>query len=352
MHVLAYATVTQPVPPDFSPTIDDLVEVARGAGKTDAQPRTIRYWRSLDLVSPPTRHGRGYRYPLPALAEVDGLARWGRRDTSSELLTFARYIEAGTVDTAAALDVCAAAFERFRHGADEADALGRHGPAAVRAEAEKAAKARGRRALFPRRVRMSGDERIAVFSYLFLQALDMDVEPSERDFGQFQLERILGLRSGRGGATRDVSELMVPVEEWRIDPHALTTAIRDASPEAAEMAKRFVETVCLWLPALLPMLAVESGAQDTAFLDIVQHGAEELTPEIYVVVFASRLAHRFNQRSPSELTAQLDEFHPAQMVAELLADRPDSDLRIVRSRLRPYHRAQLALARRVSSAPS
>jgi hypothetical protein len=269
----------------------------------------------------------------------------------SELLTFARYIEAATVDTAAALDACAAALEPFRRGAAEVKALAEQGPEAVRAEAEKAAKARGRRAVFPRRVRMSLDERTAALLYTFSQAADMAAEVSEGQLGEFQLQRVIGLRSGRGGATRDVSELMVPVEEWLIDPEALIQAIRDASPEAAELSRRFVQMACLWLPALLPILAVEMGPENAAFFDIVQKWAEELTPEIYVLVFASRLAHRFNVRSPSEMAEHLDMFHPAEIFAELLADRPDSDFRMVRSRLRPYHRAQLALARRATSTP-
>jgi hypothetical protein len=344
---VARPTVIETAPPGFSPTINDLVGVARGAGRADAKPRTIRYWRSLGLISPPVRYGREYRYPLAALAEVDGLARWGRRNTDHDLLRFARYIEAGTVDPHDALDACAAAFERFRHGAEEAASLAQEGEDTVRAEAEKAAKARGKGALLPRRVRMSGAERTTAFRHLFNEALDLNVDASERDVGQFQLERSIGLRSGRGGATRDVSDLMMPVEEWRVDPDAATDAIRTASPEAAELGRRAVETNCIWLPAVIPLFAAESRPHETPFLDVVETAFEELGPDIYVVLFVSRL-RRFNQRSRSELAAQLDEFQPAELIAELLADWSDTDLRIVRSRLRLYQLAQLAIARRAS----
>src|SRR4051794_12639163 len=79
LHVVGRLNVIDAVPPGFSPTINHLVGVARSAGMADATPRTIHYWRSLDLISPPVRYGRGYRYPLASLAEADGLARWRRR---------------------------------------------------------------------------------------------------------------------------------------------------------------------------------------------------------------------------------------------------------------------------------
>lgn len=343
MRVIASPTVTPPVPSEFLPTIADLVAVARGGGRSDATARTIRGWRQRGYVSPPTRHGTAYRYPLAALGEVDSYVRWGRRKMVPELLTFARYVEAGTVEPGAALAACQRVLELVREGAADGAALAAKGPEAVRREAERAAKARGRNAILPRRVRMSLDDRQAAFSYMFSFALDMAMDDEER--GRFQLERIIGLRAGRAGDARDVSQITGPLEESQVDLDAFDHAVRDASPEAAELSRRFVEIVSLWLPALLPALAAEAGASDRPFLDIARAAAAETVPEIYVALFAWRLARPSLSRAREELAAELEELQPASIFAEVLVDAPERDVELVRAGLRPYQRVQLKVAR-------
>jgi hypothetical protein len=117
---------------------------------------------------------------------------------------------------------------------------------------------------------MSLDDRVATFSFLFSLALSVGLDSDERQRGQFQLEPAFGLRAGQGGSTRDVSHLMGQVEQWRVDMGALRAAVRDAPPEAAELARRFVEIACLWLPALLPIFASALAAEEKPFLDIAQ----------------------------------------------------------------------------------
>jgi hypothetical protein len=297
LRVVADLTRIQPVPAGFSPSITDLVHVARKAGKAGATASTIHYWRTQGLVSAPFRHGREWRYPLPALAEVDGIARWGRRQTIPEVLTFARYVEAGTVETAVALLACESVLDRFRDGAREAAELAAKGPEAVREEAARVARARGKNALLPRTVRVTAAEREAAHRYLYGEMLSMALDSDASLDGQQQFERLIGLRSGRGGESRDVSMFTVKPEDWRIEPERLAQAVRHATPDAADLARRIVELNFLWLPALMPLLINDDDAHLASFIDIARAAADQYRPELYAVIHASLLARRFNEMS-------------------------------------------------------
>lgn len=346
------ATVIGVMDNTFLPTIDDLVLVARAGGKRDATGRTIHYWRSRDLVSKPSRDANGYHYPLAALGEVDGVVRWGFSQTRADLIRFARYIEAGTVAPADARQACVSILNRFRGGVDEAYELQRRGREAVREQAEVAARIRGRGAVLPRRVRVPFDQRVAALVYVLNEFFDLSDKPEQHAEGLHYLQRIVGLRSGRGGRDRDLSEIMPPPEEWKINLDALIAAVKSATDDAAQSARKSVEMVCVWFPALLPALAPYVGAQDVALFDIAKEFAGIIDPVFYAVLFSSRLAHRFNKCSATELMTVLAGPSFADIVAELLLDQPERTAGVIRAGLRPHQRAQLAVARRVLAAHS
>ncbi|MGO9961416.1 MAG: hypothetical protein ACLP50_36485 [Solirubrobacteraceae bacterium] len=190
-----------PVPPRFLPTIYHLVGVASARGLSTATARTIHGWRDRGIISSePTRYATHYCYPLAAIGEVDCQVRWGRRKMSPELLTFARYVEAGTVLSDEALSACRRLLE-----ATQADAAGmgltERREVVAQEEEQRAARARGANAMVPRAVGMSQDERDAAFMYLFGVLLGVDDEDSPD--GRFQCERLIGARSGHGRAGRD-----------------------------------------------------------------------------------------------------------------------------------------------------
>jgi hypothetical protein len=342
---MTVASVIGDVDDTFLPTIDDLVLVVRAGGREDATARTVRYWRSRDLISKPSRAGRCYRYPLAALGEVDGIARWGFSQAGVDLLRFARYIEAGTVELAAAREACISILNRFRPAAQEARELRAGGVEAVHEQARAAARSRGRTAVLPRRVRVPFDQRVAALTYVFDEAFDVADKPEEHAEGLRALQRILGMRTGRGGMDRDLSEITPAAEEWRIDLDALIAAVEAATDDAAQCAWRSVEMVCLWFPALLPTLGPYVGAQDVALFDIAKGFAGIIDPVFYAALFSSRLEHRFNKCSADELTAVLAGPRLATMVAELLIDESEHTAETIRTGLRPHQRAQLTVAR-------
>jgi hypothetical protein len=118
-------------PTAFLRTIEDLIKVARDAGRPDASARTIRGWRDRHRISEPSRHRRELRYPLAALAEVDGIVRWSARGKNAKRLTFARFIEAGTVKASVAVDACQSLLDDLNQGATEVATLTAAGEEAI-----------------------------------------------------------------------------------------------------------------------------------------------------------------------------------------------------------------------------
>jgi hypothetical protein len=278
---------------------------------------------------------------LAALAEVDGIVRWGGDHPDADRVTFARFIEAGTVDDHAALDACRSLLTVLGQGSAHIAARATVGEDAIRAEARKAARGRGSNTLLSRRVRLSDADRESAALYLLSQAADLTLDPEEMARGQFNLERLLGLRSGRGGSTRDVEELILPLDGLRTDPKSLTPALGNASPETVALARRAVEVGCLWLPALLPVLGVERTPQNVAFLDIADETTAHATPEYYAGMFAHTV-YRLTHSPPRD--HQVLEDDPAILVASDLANRTSQEVDLLRSRLRAPQRVRLRAA--------
>jgi hypothetical protein len=244
--------------PELGPTIDDLVEIARQGGEAGATRRTIRYWRSQGFVLSPGRVGRDWRYPLAALGQVDTVARWRQQNVETDLLRFTLYIETATIAAAGGLALARALLLPWEAGIERASAELRADPEALRREAGTAARMRGRAPL-PHRVRgVSLDERTLAMMYALAQMFSVPISPEETVQGAHQLERVLGLRSGRGGAERDLSDIAL-------------------KPERAEFARRGVEYAVAWLPAMVPTFTHVFGPALVPFLDVIDERAEKLT---------------------------------------------------------------------------
>jgi hypothetical protein len=331
-------------PSNGPPTIDDLVDVARAAGRTDAGRRTIHYWVAERLVYPPQRVGRSYRYPLVSVGQVDTLSRWNRRVVGPGLIRFALFVEANTVPVEEALRIAGDELRAHRTSASAARAEIRDA-ASLQREATSAARRRGRHAVLPRRVRMSLDERTAAVVYLANQVLALDDLSKDGTDGKVALERALGLRSGRGGAERDVTLVYVPEDMAAMDPDRGYDAVRAATPEQAQLARSLVELFCVWFPAMIPTLVTQLPASDVPFLDIILKWAAELTPQIYVAIFAMLLTRTTGL--PDEVVAGLrPSVDPPAATLEMLSGRAASEYSGVASRLRPLQRARFEAAMR------
>jgi hypothetical protein len=332
----------------WGPTIDELVEVARAAGLINATRRTIRGMVELALVSRPRRVRGSWRYRNVAIGQVDATSRFRRRRIDPSLIRLAVFVETGTGSAQQAIEVALEFLNAWQTSIAEERARLRTDPTAVRQEAARAARMRGNAPL-PHRVRMRLGERELAMLYAFSHMFGAPLSEKEDEQGAYQLERIFGLRSGRGGATRDVSELMVAADKWFTDPRALAEALEVASAARIELARRAVEFAVLWIPALWPKFMAKRGPSAVPILDIVESWANEVNPTLYAALLATFAHNGLSRATEPEIHDLLAEFSPSAAVLDLLAEQPSADLKPIAQRLRPYQRLRLLGAARASA---
>jgi hypothetical protein len=327
-------------PPVRRPTIDDLVAVAQAAGKANAGRRSIRNWVSQGLLDAPLRIGRGYRYPLRAVGQADTLARWGVRSHGLSMVRFALFIEAASISPVDGLVIAAdrtgewrAGFAEAREQAAAADSL--------RPGIERAARLRARHSVLPRRVRMTAEERVEAVAQLM--ALMLGTPESGARPAMAAFERSLGLRSGRGGATRDVPTTLTPQDVAALDPDRMSAAVLAAGPAQARVARNVVELLCLWFPALIPSLIATAKTTEAPFLSVIEEWAAKLTPAAYIAMFAGLLT-RQARLTETELATAESALQPHAAMLEMLATQPPAALSGVLTRLRPLQRLKLEYA--------
>ena len=332
--------------PDFTPTIDDLVQIARTSGRPGATVSTIRHWRNRGLVSAPFRHEGVWRYPLVAIGEVDFLVRYGRRQLGDDLLDFGRYVETGVGSPAEVREACLRLLGGFREGASEAAALAAEGSEALHAVAVEMAAKRGGNALLPREVRMRAQERIEAHEYMLNKLLQVEMEPELESRGAAQVARGLGLSGGRGGRRQDVLEVLSETEQWHLDLDALLGVVAEAPVELAELARRSVALQHLWMPAMISSLWDGIPARDAALLRVAERIAEHQTPKMYPLAYAAAVVRKRRTLTPAAIHEAFAGPDEATTVAAAVLESPDADESLARvSRLlRPYPRVQLRLA--------
>jgi DNA-binding transcriptional MerR regulator len=326
---------------ELGPTIDDLVETARAAGLSEASKRLIRYWVSRGLVSPPVRSGRAWLYPLRAIGEVDAVIRWRQRGAGVEETRFAVFIETGGGSREIAVAYTREFLGAWVQSMAAAAAEVRANPELLDQEAANAARMRGRAPL-PHRVRgVSLDERELAIAVVMSEMLGAPRDPDTAADGVFQLERILGLRSGRGGADRDLTDLSIAPSDLAHDPAELLTAFDQATPERIEFARRGVGLAVVWLPALRATIASDLGPAAAPMIDIIAEWVEKLTAHVYALMFAIFISNALERASDEQIAETLSVFAEPAIAAAVLAGRPANERDLVLRRLRPYQRMLL-----------
>ncbi len=182
------------------PSIDDLVAIARSAGRARTTKRTICHWVERDLVDGPVRLGRDPRYPLRTVGQVDTLARRPIRTHGIEMVRFALFIETDSIPVTDALKIAATRIDAMRTEVSTSREQATRDPKLLRAEVKRAAQLRGRNSVLPREVRMSLAERERALAQLVGLALGVHVDGVPA--GMDAIERVLGLRSGRTSSRR------------------------------------------------------------------------------------------------------------------------------------------------------
>jgi hypothetical protein len=325
----------------LGPTIDELVKVATEAGEAAAKPRTIRHWVSKGYVSRPRQQSRTWRYPLAAIGQVDTIARLRARDVHPDFFQFALFIETGAGDVEEARAFVLEYLALWKSGLEEQRRRFAADPEALREEAASAARKRGKNAPLPHRVRMTIDERTVAMRHTLAAVASVPLSAEEQEAGQHQLERLVGLRSGRGGATRDISDISVTPDQWPTNTDLLIDAVEAASPARLELARRMVELAVVWFPALRSMFGeILGAAASVALVDVIEDWERMITPDMYALLFAFELSNG-ERASDEQVAATLREVPPEAFAAVMLGEQSERERAVAVGRLRPYQRARL-----------
>lgn len=313
--------------------------LAVNAGSERSTPRTIRYWQSRGFVSGPIPRAGKSRYPLEAVGEADCLGRWPPRSVGVDLSTIARFVEVGNVPWGQARDAFARLLADWEGHRATARAKAQEDPGALRRDATRTAAKRGSQAL-PRVTRQRAEDRAKAHVHVLAGALGIEVDPHSHAAGQRAMEFMFGLRAGRGGALRDLTDLVDDPAATVVGPDRANAALSSASAPAIEMARRTVEFLSLWSPVLL---AAIGDSMPRAFGSLVSGISGGLTPEFYAVFFTQRLP-AIAEKDATEDRGALEKFECALAAAELYRDLSPVEARWSREALRPYARLQLRLA--------
>lgn len=332
----------------LGPTIDDLVSLAQAAGLPKANRRTIRGMVERKLVVSPGRVGRSWRYQNVAIGQVEAVSRHRSLGAASHLIPLVVFVETGIGDLRAIRALACELLQAWEVELAADLARLRGDPSALTAEVARAARMR-RDAPLPRRVRARLEDRELAMLYGFAQMLGTPLSDHVAAEGAYQFERLLGLRSGRGGSTRDLSELLPRDHEWRLDPGALAEALARASAERIELARRIAEAMILWMPALHSVMLAELGVTAVPILDILGTWSQEFPPTFYVLMLGA-VVSRGLRATDAEVRDGLRELAPETFALAVLSDRPAADWELVANRLRPYQRARLAAVRSTGAA--
>jgi hypothetical protein len=320
------------------PSIDDLVAIARSAGRVRTTKRTIRHWVERGLVDGPVRLGRNPRYPLRTVGQVDTLARLPIRTHGIEMVRFALFIETDSIPVTDALKIAATRIDAMRVEVSTSRVQATRDPKLLRAEVKRAARLRGRNSVLPREVRMPLAEREQALAQLVGLALGVHVDGIPP--GMDAIERALGLRSGRGGASRQTPLALTEQDLATIDPEEMHEAVLAATPIRARIARDVAEMLCLWFPALVPSLLMTTTTIEQKFLQVVLAAGDERNPDAYLATFAGLLARQ--APLPDEQLRTIETaLQPAAAMVEMLATQPPGDLSGVLVRLRPLQRLKL-----------
>lgn len=257
------------------------------------------------------------------------------------MLRFALFIETGGRDATEALRIAAAHIDPHRESVAVARKAAASDPELIHADVKRAARMRAGNSVLPREVQMSQAERDIAVAQLVQAGLGVRLDGVPTGLGA--VERALGLRSGRGGRTRETPLALTDKDLEVLDPDVLYEAVRAATPRHARIARSATELICLWIPALIPSLLMTSTTAESKFLQVVESKSHELRPEMYVATFAELLAKVV--RVPDDQLAEIEKgVRPELGTIEMLATRPAGDLRGVLSRLRPLQRLKLRAA--------
>jgi DNA-binding transcriptional MerR regulator len=305
-----------------------VLQDAAAARGTRVTARQLELWRYRGLLPRPVRQsgGRGrWVYPARTIEQLHRLLYWRERAGTLDLIRIGLWIDGFPI----ALEGVRRALASF---VDEwASMLVRERPsekddptATIDAFARRLAGMRGR-ALVPRVVRMTVDERTRAYAYMLAVMFDLQGEVERRSGDAWLVERMLGLRSGRGGglaaaiALESVSERLARLPQ----PDEVSGVIADVTDDEFEFVRRLVQVMTVWTPLLLPLLLDDVGAKAEPFATLARSFFADTPPGFYPFIVVTLLVMlRAKGRDHADLRTHVLALTPGAVDVEMLRTLP------------------------------
>ncbi len=308
--------------------------------------RSLELWRYRRLL-PPGKQPAGraaWLYPPVSKSQLLRLLHWREKTRSLDLILIALWIEGFKIDIAdarASLRAFVDAWEREM--TRELDGAG-DVSTAIEVLARKFAGKRGKAAL-PRIARMTMDERTRACAYALAFAFNDDDEIARRKGDAVLLERMLGLRTGRGGGLATV----MPLDEDTLrlagmrPPGQLRAMFDSAADDEFEFVRRLLHVFVFWIPLLIPQFIEHFGEQARPVGELARKLFADLPPEHYAFAATAMLASLHAKgHTADELRRQLAAANPAAINLDLLAALPAAERRPAFEQLPAYDQQQVA----------
>jgi hypothetical protein len=298
----------------------DLIALAtKHGGKVSA--RSLENWRYRGLLPRPDQQpGRAvWVYPAGTDDQLLRLLHWRQRTARHDLIRIALWVECFPVDLdlvredlIAVVDSAAEVVERELQD-NQGNLL-----TSIDAVSRKLAAGRGKAAA-PRVARMSKEERERAVTYMLSAALGRREGADPQGDGLMLLERMMGLRRGKGWRDETVIPLPggmpIPVLPT---PEQARTAIRGARPEEFEIARYAIRMGVVWLPVILPQALGENPFKTQALLELAQRLIDELDPTMYALLTIAILISLGAKNTPiDELREHVKTLAPESLDREL-----------------------------------
>ncbi len=322
-----------------------LIALAAEQGYT-VSARSLELWRYRGLLPRGEQPiGRAaWVYPPVSGSQLLRLLHWRGKTRSLDLVLIALWIEGFQIDIANArtsLRVFVDAWEQEM--TRELDGAG-DVSSAIEALARKFAGKRGKAAL-PRIARMTSDERIRACAYALAFAFNDEAEIARRKGDAVLFERMLGLRSGRGGGL--ATAIPLDGDTLRLaglrPPGELRAMLDSATDDEFEFVRRLLHAIVVWLPLLIPQFIQHFGEKARPVGDLMHRLFTDLPAEHYAFAAIGMLASlNAKGHAADELRRQLSTVTPVAINLDLLATLEPEKRRHVFEQLPPQDRGQIA----------
>jgi hypothetical protein len=191
---------------------------------------------------------------------------------------------------------------------------------------------------------MTSDERTRAYGYMLALISGDTEELAQREDDAKLLERMIGLRSGRGDGLAHLSSLNGDIGRLlpRISAEDIGAAVTSASDEEYELVRLLARTTLLWMPMLLTLMRSSLGVKGVAFLDAAQQLFRDPPAEIHIVITTAMLVSlRAKAPSPEEIRRLMAGIEPGMIDAEMFSLIPKTTREEAFKQMEPHQRAHL-----------